>query len=88
MNNEELSVFTDLAEVYRILREAYHHDIHREAPALNDLQLRVREMIAKHPQSSKLRRAAIEAVRDYDAHRKDSQRPSMEALRSALFTEL
>jgi hypothetical protein len=47
LSKEAKAVFTELFEAYRILREAYHHDMHREPPADNALQIRVRELLAK-----------------------------------------
>lgn len=48
MTDEEFRVFSELAEAYRIIREAYHHDMHREQPPSNALQERVGEIIAAH----------------------------------------
>ena len=41
MTKEEIGVFAHLAEAYRILRREYWHDIHKEEPPKNDLQIRV-----------------------------------------------
>ncbi len=48
MTDEEFSVFSELAGAYRILREAYHHDMHHETVPKNALQERVAEIIAQH----------------------------------------
>lgn len=44
----EYKLIEDLAEAYRIMRAAYHHDMHREPPAMNDLQIRVRAFLDTH----------------------------------------
>ena len=41
LTKEEIGIFAHLAEAYRILREAYWHDMHKEEPPKNDLQIRV-----------------------------------------------
>jgi hypothetical protein len=47
MTYTEREVFTDLANAYRILREAYHHDMHKQPPAANALQIRVAGILAR-----------------------------------------
>jgi hypothetical protein len=49
MNHHELELFRQLAEAYRTLREAYHHDMHRETPAKNDLQRQADTALAVYP---------------------------------------
>jgi hypothetical protein len=45
MTEVERQVFEELANAYRILREAYYHDMRREEPPANALQVRVREIL-------------------------------------------
>lgn len=47
MTSEQHYVLAELAEAYRILREAYHHAMGREPPALNPLQERVQHVLAQ-----------------------------------------
>jgi hypothetical protein len=46
MTTAEIKLVRELADAYRILREAYHHGMHKEAPAKNDLQIRVDSLLA------------------------------------------
>lgn len=46
MTQVERKAFEELADAYRILREAYHRDMHRESPPLSDLQIRVQAILA------------------------------------------
>jgi hypothetical protein len=41
----EIELLTQMADAYQILRTAYHHDMHREEPALTDLQRRVNSLL-------------------------------------------
>lgn len=46
MTMDERQTIEELANAYRLLREAYHHDMHKEPPAMNALQIRVQTMLA------------------------------------------
>jgi hypothetical protein len=48
MTQEEMKLVAELADAYRILREAYHHDMHKEPPAKTDLQKRIDGLLAAH----------------------------------------
>jgi len=52
MTETERKVLQELADAYRILREAYYRDMHREAPATNAIQLRVKEILSLGVDSS------------------------------------
>ena len=47
MNAYEIQLMEKLLAAYSILREAYHHDIHREKPALTELECEVKTAIVK-----------------------------------------
>ena len=51
MTDHELDVFRALADAYRIIREAYYHDMHKEQPAKNELQEAVAEVLKKYAAS-------------------------------------
>lgn len=42
----ERQLLEELANAYRIIREAYHHDMHREPPAMNTLQIRIQDLLS------------------------------------------
>jgi hypothetical protein len=49
-HDELVAALQETLGAYRILREAYHADMHRETPAENDCELRARAALAKATQ--------------------------------------
>jgi hypothetical protein len=46
MTPTERRIFRKLIDAYRIIRGAYHHDMHHEAPSMNDLQAEAERILA------------------------------------------
>ena len=54
MTRTEARLVQSLLDAYRVLREAYHHDMHREAPAKTDLEIQIAKLLARQPQNTHL----------------------------------